>query len=137
MDKINNSEENKINDNIICRKRENNEEINIENIKKSKYFELKKSIKGQNIIENLKDINLYNGKINETEDFAKKLHIEAPLDPRGKAEPTIEELDTVIPLRQGLRNGILIVGKNPEDLIFVGVEPETFAMISQRLNNPG
>jgi len=51
------SEENKINNNIICRKRENNEEINIENIKKSKYFELKKSIKGQNIIENLKDIN--------------------------------------------------------------------------------
>ncbi|KAG4086792.1 hypothetical protein H8356DRAFT_1316574 [Neocallimastix lanati (nom. inval.)] len=37
-------------------------------------------------------------------------------DPRGKAEPTIggvlaipEELDTVNPLRQGLRNGILIV----------------------------
>ncbi|KAL6612348.1 hypothetical protein U3516DRAFT_752205 [Neocallimastix sp. 'constans'] len=25
-------------------------------------------------------------------------------DPRGKAEPTIEELDTVNPLRQGLQN---------------------------------
>jgi hypothetical protein len=73
------SEENKINNNIICRKRENNEEINIENIKKSKYFELKKSIKEQSI-ENLKDINckdkldntlegkeikVYNGNINE------------------------------------------------------------------------
>ncbi|KAL6628783.1 hypothetical protein U3516DRAFT_739060 [Neocallimastix sp. 'constans'] len=47
-------------------------------------------------------------------------------DPQLKAEPTIEELETVNSLRQGLRNGIIKVGKNRKNMILMGFDPETF-----------
>ncbi|KAL6608389.1 hypothetical protein U3516DRAFT_755870 [Neocallimastix sp. 'constans'] len=67
-------------------------------------------------------------------------------DPQGKAESSIDGAGNCNPLRQGLRNGILIIleiyktylpeyrltpnlhakprGKNREDLILTGVDPE-------------
>ncbi|KAL6590211.1 hypothetical protein U3516DRAFT_790024 [Neocallimastix sp. 'constans'] len=47
-------------------------------------------------------------------------------DPQGKADPAIGA-GHCNPLRQGLRNGILKVGKNREDLILSGVDLVTFA----------
>ncbi|KAL6611041.1 hypothetical protein U3516DRAFT_754139 [Neocallimastix sp. 'constans'] len=46
-------------------------------------------------------------------------------DPQGKAELTIGA-GNCNPLRQDLRNGILKVGKNREDLILTGVDPEFY-----------
>ncbi|KAG4096837.1 hypothetical protein H8356DRAFT_1348371 [Neocallimastix lanati (nom. inval.)] len=70
-------------------------------------------------------------------------------DPRGKAEPTIGAghcKSSQTRLTQwdsySVRNienfeSIPEYRKNREDMILVGVDPETFGMISQRLNNPG
>ncbi|KAG4104045.1 hypothetical protein H8356DRAFT_1328370 [Neocallimastix lanati (nom. inval.)] len=65
-------------------------------------------------------------------------------DPRGKAEPTIGAghcKSSQTRLTQwdsnSVRNIENLERKNREDMILVGVDPETFSMISQRLNNPG
>ncbi|KAL6611820.1 hypothetical protein U3516DRAFT_753130 [Neocallimastix sp. 'constans'] len=65
-------------------------------------------------------------------------------DPRGKAEPTIGAghcKSSQTRLTQwdsySVRNIENLERKNREDMILVGVDPETFGMISQRLNNPG
>ncbi|KAG4086440.1 hypothetical protein H8356DRAFT_1353740 [Neocallimastix lanati (nom. inval.)] len=58
--------------------------------------------------------------------YAKKLHIEAPyVFLKGKAEPTIEELDTVILPDKAYAMGFL-KGRNREDLILMEDDPETF-----------
>ncbi|KAL6591171.1 hypothetical protein U3516DRAFT_789378 [Neocallimastix sp. 'constans'] len=65
-------------------------------------------------------------------------------DPRGKAEPTIGAghcKSSQTRLTQwdsySVRNIENFERKNREDMILVGFDPETFGMISQRLNNPG
>ncbi|KAG4098557.1 hypothetical protein H8356DRAFT_1327425 [Neocallimastix lanati (nom. inval.)] len=71
----------------------------------------------------------------------KKLQYRSILrDPHWKAEPLIrhllvipEELDTVILSDKAYAMGFL-KWKNREDLMMTGVDPETFDMISQRLN---